>query len=71
MTPDQIEIGRTYRMRGRKHDRRVVNIVTRTATVSGEIADYKMAIVEIVGGKGRRISEYFPWFAADAIKEVS
>lgn len=70
MKPEQIKVGRTYRMTGRMRDRRIVDIVVYTSTVAGQIADYQMAIVEIVGGKGRRVKEYLPWLAADALFEV-
>lgn len=70
MKPEQIKVGRTYRMKGRAHDRRIVDIVTCTATIAGDVADYQMAVVEIAGGSGRRYKEYLPWLAMDAIEEV-
>lgn len=71
MKRGNIKIGRVYRMKGRKSDRRVIDIVECTAIIAGDIATYQMAVVEIVGGSGRRFKEYLPWLADDAIGEVT
>jgi len=76
MKPDQIEIGKTYRMRGRQLDRRVIDIIsTPDLDKDGKyIGEYRVALVEIIGGKAKCLRpkrEYLPWFAADAIRPLS
>ncbi|MCK1322179.1 hypothetical protein IVA94_15010 [Bradyrhizobium sp. 156] len=70
MKPDQIEIGKIYRMRGRKMDKRVLDIISLPdLDAKGNYrGEYRMAVVETISMKpGRPTKEYLPWFAADAI----
>lgn len=74
MKAEQIEIGKTYRMKGRKLNRRVIDVISRPVyDPTGEYAgEYRVAIIEILGGSSgcRRVKEYLPWMAHDAIGEV-
>lgn len=69
MKPDKIEIGKTYRMRGRKLDRKVVDILSypKLDKEGKYIGEYQVALVEILGPKPRKVKEYLPWLAEDAI----
>jgi hypothetical protein len=74
MKPDQIEVGKVYRMRGRKLDRRVLDIISlpdldKHGNYKGE---YQVAIVEIISlaPDPKPVREYLPWFARDAIAPI-
>lgn len=74
MKKESIEIGKTYRMRGRKLDRRVVDILSlpdrdKAGNYRGE---YQVVVSEVVGEKPERrtVREFLPWFADDAIRAV-
>lgn len=72
MTPDQIEIGKTYRMSNGALDRKVLDINWYPAEKRGFIREYREVVVEIVGGKshGKRTKESLLWFANSAVREA-
>jgi hypothetical protein len=71
MSPDRIEIGKTYRMSGRALDRKVIDIFSYPRG-DPYVGEYQEVVVEIIGGKypGRTAKEPLTWFASSAMCTV-
>lgn len=71
MTPDEIEIGKSYHMGPGRIDRRVIDI-RHYPHGRPYVGEYREVESEFLGGKhpGRRVKESLEWFAEAARYEI-